>query len=225
MNILITGCSRGIGRGFLEHYLAKSEVKKVFAVTTNPNAVEKLATHPKLVLIPVSVSTEDAPKKLQESLSGQSIDLLINCAGTYPEEAKTFADLKVKSFEEGMHVNTYSVLFTLQGCLPALRRAKNPKVASMTSLMGSIADNTSGGSYAYRVSKTALNMLNKCFSIEHPEFTSVVFHPGWVKTDIGGDNAPTTIDESVNGMVKKISELKSGDNGKFFDFEGDSVEW
>lgn len=225
MNILITGCSRGIGRGLLEAYLARKDVTKVFAVTTNSDAMKAIQNNPKLKVIPVSVSEERSVGQLKEALGETSLELLINCAGVYPEEGKSFAELKVASFQEGIEVNTYSVLFTLQGALAALKKAKQPKVVSMTSLMGSIADNTGGGSYAYRMSKTALNMLNKCFSIEFKNFIAVVFHPGWVKTDMGGKNAPTSIAESVTGIMNKIDALKSTDTGKFFDYEGDEVAW
>jgi NAD(P)-dependent dehydrogenase (short-subunit alcohol dehydrogenase family) len=227
MNILITGCSRGIGRGFLEKYLAQKEVTKVFAVTTNADSLKSLekTSGSKLQILPISVSDPSAVGKLKEALHLTHLDLLINCAGTYPEDGGGFEKLTTKVMDEGMHVNTYSVMYTLQGSIDALKRAKAPKIASMTSLMGSIFDNSSGGSVSYRVSKTALNMLNKCFSIEFPKFTSVVFHPGWVKTDMGGDQAPTSIEESVNGMMEKIGQMTNEDNGDFFDFEGDAVEW
>jgi NAD(P)-dependent dehydrogenase (short-subunit alcohol dehydrogenase family) len=227
MNILITGCSRGIGRGFLETYLQRSEVKKVFAVTTHAAGLKALqdSAKGKLQILPFSVSEESTVGQLAEALAAESIDLLINCAGTYPKEPDDFEKIKIGSLEEGMRVNTYSVFFVLQGCLPALQRAKHAKVASLTSLMGSISDNTSGGAYAYRISKAALNMLNKSFANDYPELTSVVFHPGWVKTDMGGANAPTSIEESVKGMVKKIDALKNSDTGGFFDHEGDAVEW
>jgi NAD(P)-dependent dehydrogenase (short-subunit alcohol dehydrogenase family) len=227
MNILITGCSRGIGRGFVEKYLARKEVEKLFAVTTNADSLKGLVASSggRLTVIPLSVSEASSVAKLKEALNGVALDLLVNCAGTYPEDGGGFEKLTAAVMDEGIHVNTYSVMYTLQGALPALKRGKQVKVISMTSLMGSIADNSSGGSVSYRVSKTALNMLNKCFSLEFRNFTSVVFHPGWVQTDMGGNQAPTTIEQSVSGMMQKIDALKPSDNGGFFDFEGDAVEW
>jgi NAD(P)-dependent dehydrogenase (short-subunit alcohol dehydrogenase family) len=227
MNVLVTGCSRGIGRGFVENLLKRNQVASIFAVTTHGEALKALQAESKgrIKILPISVDQEGCVAKLQEALNGVSLDLLINCAGVYPEDGGGFEAISPLPIQEGMRVNVFTAMFTLQGSLSALKRGSHPKVISMTSLMGSITDNTSGGSYAYRMSKTALNMMNKCFSIEYPEFTSVVFHPGWVKTDMGGDEAPTTIQESVLGMLKKIDELKISDSGKFFDFEGDSVPW
>jgi len=207
--------------------LANPQVKKIYAVTTHSESLISLtsASSGKLTLLNISVSDAKTPAMLKEALSNTELDLLINCAGVYPVQKGGFESLTLEHMDQGTHVNTYSVMFTLQGCLEALKRAKHPVIVSMTSLMGSIADNTSGGSYSYRMSKAALNMFNKCFSIEYPKWVSVVFHPGWVKTEMGGDQAPTTIDESVAGMLKKISQLKSSDNGKFFDFEGEVVSW
>ena len=227
MNILITGCSRGIGRGFLEAFLLRKDIQKVFAVTTHAEGLKALhdSSKGKLQILPFSVSEESVVKQLQEALGSETLDLLINCAGTYPKEPDDFEKIKTATLDEGMRINTYSVLYCLQACLPALTRAKHAKVVSMTSLMGSISDNTSGGAYAYRMSKAALNMLNKSFANDYPEIISVVFHPGWVKTDMGGAGAPTSIDESVKGMIKKIDQLQSSDSGGFFDHEGDVVEW
>jgi short-subunit dehydrogenase len=227
MNVLVTGTSRGIGRGFVEKLLARKDVTKVFAVTTHGNTLKSLESESmgRLKVLSISVDQENCVSNLKMALEGVALDLLINCAGTYPEDGGGFEALTPAPIEEGMRVNVFTAMFTLQGAIDALKRARNARVVSMTSLMGSIADNSSGGSYAYRMSKAALNMMNKCFSIEYPEFTSVVFHPGWVKTDMGGDAAPTTIEESVTGMLSRIDSLKKADSGKFFDFEGDQLPW
>ena len=75
------------------------------------------------------------------------------------------------------------------------------------------------------MSKAALNMFNKCFSVEFPDLIAVVFHPGWVKTDMGGSQAPTTVTESAAGMIRVMKGLNPNDTGKFFDFEGDEIPW
>ena len=91
--------------------------------------------------------------------------------------------------------------------------------------MGSIADNEGGGSYAYRMSKTALNMFAKSFSRDYPSITTLVIHPGWVKTDMGGENAPTTATESAAGILKVIQDATPAKSGHFYDFEGDELPW
>lgn len=91
--------------------------------------------------------------------------------------------------------------------------------------MGSVADNDSGGALAYRSSKSALNMIVKCLSVDYPQVTSIVVHPGWVKTDMGGAKAPTEIKDSVKGIWEVQSQLKKSDSGKFFDFKGRQLPW
>ena len=95
----------------------------------------------------------------------------------------------------------------------------------MTSMMGSIADNTSGGSYAYRASKAALNMINKSLSVDNSWLTTVVVHPGWVKTDMGGAGAPVEPRASALGIWKLVRGLKMKDSGHFFDFHGKELPW
>ena len=227
MNILITGSSRGIGRGFLEAYLKQKEVDKVWAVTTHVDALpDLLAKYPdKLIPIHARVSEPNECEKIKSALGNETLDLLINNAGVSPDESDVFSEIKVATLQEAVSVNTYAAFFTTQACLPALQKAINPKVISISSLMGSIADNTSGGSYSYRMSKAALNMFTKSFSVDHPKITAVVLHPGWVRTDMGGSGAPTTIEQSVEGMMSLIQNLKVAQSGKFYDFEGDELDW
>ena len=227
MNVLITGCSRGIGFGLLEHYLQDSKVTRVWAVTTSADRLKALGAQydGKLKVVSAQVSEESSKKTLAAALGTEPLDLLINCAGTYPEEPGYFEQIGWNFFTEGFQVNVGTAVFTTQACLPSLLRAKSAKVISITSLMGSIADTTSGGSYAYRMSKAALNMFNKTFSNDYPALTAVVLHPGWVKTDMGGSSAPTEVAESVAGMTRVIAALKLDQTGRFYDFEGDEIPW
>jgi NAD(P)-dependent dehydrogenase (short-subunit alcohol dehydrogenase family) len=232
MNILITGASRGIGREMVEQFLKQDSKNRVIALSMNADKLMDLHREygNRLIAAPISVSEETAKaeiKKLFESgeLKGEGLDLLINNAGTYPKEPDDFERVSIDLLQQGFEVNTYAAFRTTQACLPYLKKSKNPVVASITSLMGSISDNTSGGSYAYRMSKAALNMFNKSFSVDHPEITAIVFHPGWVQTEMGGSSAPTTVAESASGMLKVLKGLKKSDSGKFFDYEGDPIAW
>jgi NAD(P)-dependent dehydrogenase (short-subunit alcohol dehydrogenase family) len=91
--------------------------------------------------------------------------------------------------------------------------------------MGSIAENSGGGCYSYRMSKTALNMFCRSFSIDYPKIISIALHPGWVKTDMGGSNAITTIEESAIGLAKIMLDAKRKSSGGFFDFEENELPW
>ena len=109
--------------------------------------------------------------------------------------------------------------------LPHLRQSAQPKLIHITSLMGSIADNESGGYYGYRMSKAALNMFNKSFAIDYPEVISLVVHPGWVKTDMGGPQAPLPPEIAVRGILSVVNRATTKQTGKFFDYEGNELPW
>lgn len=212
LTVVITGGSRGIGRGFVEHYL--KEGHRVYVRTQHPKPIQELqSSYPQQLFL------------FQDLAPTAAVDVLINNAGVLINESDTFSALQYSDIETSMRVNVGLALETTQRLLPQLKQAAQPKAIFITSLMGSIGDNQSGGYYAYRISKAALNMMVKSLSIDEPKVISVPIHPGWVKTDMGGEMAPTTIQQSVRGMARVIAELKSKDSGKFFDFEGDVLPW
>ncbi len=227
MNIFITGASRGIGREFVEQFLKKPNVDKIWITSSNTDRLQDLvnANPQKVNLISTCVSKPEAKTAIAQALQNETIDLLINNAGTYYDEPDQFAEVNLENVLKSFEVNTLSPMRVCQALIPNLKKSKNPKVVQVTSLMGSIDDNTSGGSYGYRISKAALNMFNKSFSIDFPFLTSIVVHPGWVKTDMGGDEAPIEKSTSVKGLIKVIDELTPEKTGKFFDFEGDELPW
>jgi len=221
MRVLITGASRGIGAEFVRALLAKGH--EIHAVSRNPAPLAELAKeNKKLHLHEIDLENVAGPDRLCREMKGEKIDLLINNAGMYAG-ADELAKMKFEDVRLSFEVNTILPMRVCQALLGCL--AKEAKVAQITSLMGSIDDNGSGGAYAYRMSKAALNMFNKCFAIEYPGLTSIVLHPGWVQTDMGGKAAPTTPTESVAGMLKVIEKVKTSDSGKFYDFEGEELPW
>ncbi len=123
--------------------------------------------------------------------------------------------------------NALGALRLTEALLPHLRRGQTRKVMQITSLMGSVTDNTSGGSYGYRASKAALNMLNRSLSVDLAAegFTCAVLHPGWVQTSMGGSAAPTPVRESVAGLVRLIDGLGPDSSGGFFDFTWQALPW
>jgi NAD(P)-dependent dehydrogenase (short-subunit alcohol dehydrogenase family) len=111
--------------------------------------------------------------------------------------------------------------------LPHLLRSEVRKVAHISSGMGSIGDNTSGGAYSYRMSKAALNMASRSMAVDLRDrrVISVVFNPGWVQTDMGGRSAPVPVDQSVHALVALIDGLVASDSGDFLDWRGKRYEW
>lgn len=228
MNILLTGASRGIGLEFARQLVMSGH--QVLATARHPDEARELrelerssseaAGGGSLRVLALDVESEDAPATLAAEVEKLGVlDWLINNAGIYPEGEST-AD-----FEKGFRVNAIAPYQITRALLPALRRAQAPKALFLTSMMGSITDNTSGGSVAYRASKTALNMMVRCLTIAEPWLMTALLHPGWVKTRMGGPDALISTAESVEGLLRVIEGWKPEDSGRFVDYEGDALPW
>ena len=176
-----------------------------------------------ITLHELDVADETEIAALVRALQGQPIDLLINNAGVGGNDEATDPDPWLEVFR----VNSIAPVRVLEALLPNLQRSKDPRVLNLTSLMGSIADNSSGGSYAYRSSKAALNAAMKSLAIDlKPRgITIAVMHPGWVKTDMGGPGAPVTPKASAEGLRRVIAALKPSDSGAFLNYDGAKLPW
>lgn len=218
--VFITGANRGIGLQFVK--MLKGEVQHIYAAarTLSPELESLLSDSVEFVKLDLT-SSEDIKKLAQ--LKTEKIDWLINNAGIFKNSE--FSKLSEKEILESVQTNAVAPLLVFQQLLPLLKKSPRPIVANITSLMGSIKDNSGGSYYAYRMSKAALNMANKSMSIDFPTVTSVVLHPGWVQTDMGGPNAKITKEESVTGLLKVIRGLKSTDSGSFINYNGESLPW
>lgn len=220
MNILITGTSRGIGFGLVAAALAEGHT--VYAVARNTEPLKKLKQEfaEKLILLQIDVSQPGGIESLvNETSKAGLIDVLINNAGTMAK-GESAAELA-----ESFWVNATVPFLLTKALMPLLLKSRSPRVAQISTMMASIADNTSGGYYAYRSSKTALNMLTRSLSIDFPNIRFALIHPGWVKTDMGGANAPTDVAESVRGIWKVISEMTPENSGQFVNFKGQILPW
>lgn len=222
-HVVITGGSRGIGLGLTHIALEAGHHVAVFS--RHPKESKELKklqeTYPeRLEIHSFDVSSESAGTEIKKALQHwQKIDLLFNNAGTYKKEDDQ------KNFVESFKVNSIAPYLIYQSLLPLLKKSSSPKVINTSSLMGSITENTSGASHVYRSSKSALNMIVKGLSLEHPEVTSVVIHPGWVKTEMGGENAPVEVKDSAAGIWKLQQGLKKSDSGRFFNYNGKELPW
>jgi NAD(P)-dependent dehydrogenase (short-subunit alcohol dehydrogenase family) len=222
MNVLITGTSRGIGLELCRQGLVKGH--QILAVARHPESSKELSEmqrqNPSLRTLAVELTNPEAPAKITSALrEWNSLDLLINNAGILTQGETT------EDFLRSFHVNSIVPFLVTKAALPFLKNSRHPKAIHITSQMGSIADNKSGGYYAYRSSKSALNMINKSLSIDHDWLCSVVMHPGWVQTDMGGAGAPTSPEESASGLWRVIEGLRKEDSGAFFNFKGDRLTW
>ncbi len=222
MNILITGTSRGIGFALTQKAL--SEGASVIAVARNPSASEDLVKgkyeyKERLKIIQADLTDPRALASIKSKVESlPHLDVLINNAGVYKE------DTSIADFQESFLINSTMPFFLTKELSPKLRLAQNPLSLQITSMMGSIQD-TGGGSYSYRASKAALNMLFKNLSVDEKWLTSILVHPGWVQTRMGGENAPLTTTESVAGIWKIIQSANKGMSGKYVDHSGKSLNW
>jgi NAD(P)-dependent dehydrogenase (short-subunit alcohol dehydrogenase family) len=228
---LITGASRGIGLEFCRQYAADGW--RVLACSRYPvksNALARLAAqYPGLIEIhALDVADLAQIDRLAQVLTNESIDLLINDAGIYPDsDNKGFGHTDYAEWIQAFRVNTMAPLKMAEAFAAQIARSEHKIIVTITSKMGSIADNRGGGSYLYRSSKAGVNMVVKNLSIDlRPAgINAVVFHPGWVKTDMGGPNAMISPEQSVSGMRQVIGRLTLADSGKFFGYDGQLIPW
>src|SRR5262245_39652977 len=223
--VLITGASRGIGLEFVRQYAADGW--RVHAACRNPGKAAALKDIKGDVRVhALDVTDEGQIAALAKSLAGEPIDILINNAGIYGTR-DSFGKTDVDGWMSTLRTNTIAPVRVAEAFVGHLERGQRKLIVNITSRMGSIAENTSGASYAYRSSKAALNMAAKSLSIDlrGRGITVVVFHPGWVQTDMGGSGAPVKPADSVNGMREKIASLTAADTGGFFNFSGQPIAW
>ena len=229
-NVLITGANRGLGLEFCRQYLTAGW--HVIAACRDPeNATEltKLAgQHADLQIETLDVADFSQIDALSARLAEQHIDLLLNNAGIYGDkQGQGFGHLDYSAWNTTLAVNTLAPVKIAEAFLPQLQRADKPLIAVVSSLMGSMTDNTSGGSLLYRSSKAGLNAVMKSLSIDlrSRSIGVLILHPGWVRTDMGGKNALIDVKESVTGMRQRIDAFTLDQSGCFVRYDGVIAPW
>jgi NAD(P)-dependent dehydrogenase (short-subunit alcohol dehydrogenase family) len=237
--VLVTGANRGIGLEFARQLAARGD--RVFATARDVNRatdLQKLAKQHgdgRVTIIPLDVDSADSIRAADDAVRKETdaLDLLINNAGVYAarvtaggEPAEKLGELNFDDALKVLRTNAVAPLMLTQALLPLLKRGEDPKVVSITSGYGSVADNT-GFPYYYGASKAALNMFMRSFAADAAArgIVTIVMSPGWVQTDMGGKSAPITPEQSVAGMLKVIDGLTTADNSTFKDWRGKEVAW
>ena len=154
------------------------------------------------------------------------LHLLINNAGIFPRVGK-IDEIDFDDYNRTLAVNTVGPVRVTRALLPNLRESKLKMIAGLSSNLGSIAENERGNFYGYRESKAGLNTFTRSLAAEFgPQgFICIVLNPGWVRTDMGGQNAPLAVDESGAGLFRVIEGLKPADNGTFWTHAGEQMDW
>jgi NAD(P)-dependent dehydrogenase (short-subunit alcohol dehydrogenase family) len=230
--ILITGAGRGLGLEFTRQWLERGH--HLFALARRPEASDGLAAlarahEGRLHLAPCDVADDRSVERARESVGAKwdALEVILNNAGTYGPREEPLEEVDFDEIRRVHEVNTLGPMRITRAFLPLLRGGSEPRLVHLTSLMGSVADNGSGGSWAYRLSKTALNMAsrNMAIQLEGEGIPSVVIHPGWVRTEMGGAAAPLSALESVRSMIETIGGLSMEQSGAFLDRDGQPVPW
>lgn len=226
MRVMVTGANRGIGLEFVQQYAA--EGWEVEACCRHPDQASELkAVQGDVRVYALDLSKEPEINAFRHKLGGRSLDVLIHNAGVYGRRDCRFGQVDFDDWKRTMWVNCMAPLALSEVLLNSMSTTKGARLVAITSKMGSIADNTSGGSYVYRSSKAALNMVMRSMAhdLAGQNVSVAVIHPGWVRTDMGGSNGLIDPGESVAGMRGVIEKLAPENTGQFFNYDGRVIPW
>lgn len=222
-SVVVTGANRGIGLAFCQHYKARGDTV-IGVCRSSSEALDGVA---EIVVESIDIGDEGDCQTLSDRLSETKIDLLINNAGVNagmsPQE--TLDDLDFESVAEQFRINALATLRVTKGLLRAM--SDGGKVAIISSRIGSVGDNDSGGRYGYRMSKAALNAAGKSLAIDlKPRGIAVaILHPGYVRTDMTGGTGKYTPEEAVKGLAARIDGLNLSNSGAFWHANGEVLPW
>jgi NAD(P)-dependent dehydrogenase (short-subunit alcohol dehydrogenase family) len=227
--VLITGANRGLGLEFCRQYAEQGW--HVIACSRDPDDafdLNNLAAHHNIQLETLDVSKFEQIDALSRKLADMPIDVLINNAGIYADHRSDgLGHLDYQAWTNSLLINTQAPVKMAEAFLPQIKKSDKKLIVNISSLMGSIADNDSGGSIFYRSSKAALNAAMKSLSIELKDqlVGVLIFHPGWVKTDMGGPNALINVEQSITGMRSLIESFSLNQSGSFIKYDGTPMPW
>ena len=251
-SILITGANRGLGLEFCRQY--GEHGWRVFACCRHTETTDEPEGFPTflhgrrhwrqaegviglqemakqwnhLTIHQLNVADFEQIDHLAEELKSEPLDILLSNAGVYGDKKEhEFGELDYATWQETLRINTLAPVKLSEAFLPHLLKSSQPLIVALTSLMGSMEDNRSGGSLFYRSSKAGLNAVMKSLSIDllTQKIGVLILHPGWVKTDMGGVRAPLLPYESIEGMRKVIADFSLDKSGQFFDYKGELQPW
>lgn len=231
--ILITGANRGIGLALTRELLAQGH--SVIAAARNPeggralNALE-LKYGALFYSLKMDVNSDESVVGAAELLAKEvpAIDVLVNNAAVFPENGnESINDLNLQLFRDAFETNVVGVVRVTRAFIPMLEKGKKPRVVNISSGAGSVASKNDHGYYVYSASKAALNMVTRAMASElrGNDICMVALTPGWVKTDMGGPNAPLTAEESARAIAKTITELTMKQTSQFIERNGAEVSY
>ncbi|EZA53164.1 C-factor [Ooceraea biroi] len=245
-SILVTGCNRGLGLGLVKRLTKLPTPPDIFATCRDANKATELRAlaekSSNVHIIEIDLTDTDSYNQIVDVVSKEvkdtGLNVLFNNAGISSKFTR-LGLVKKKQITDAFLINTVAPIMLTKALLPLLKTAakntedktglsvKRAAVINMTSILGSIAENTEGGFYPYRCSKAALNAATKSMSIDLRADGILVacLHPGWVRTDLGGSNAPMEVDTSVRHILDTLDSLTEEHNGRFLQYDGKLLPW
>lgn len=226
--VLITGANRGLGLEFVKQY-AEAGWQAIACCRWPDEARELQAlaerSGDQVEIHQLDVADFEEIDALALILQGKPIDLLINNAGVYPQS--NFGEVNYEAWAETFHINSMAPMKLAEAFVSHVAASNLKKIVTISSKMGSLDDNTSGGNYIYRSTKTAVNMVMRSLAIDLKPMgiASSILHPGWVRTDMGGPDGLIDAPESVAGMRRVIEALTLENSGRFIAYDGQVVPW
>jgi NAD(P)-dependent dehydrogenase (short-subunit alcohol dehydrogenase family) len=228
-SVLITGSSGGIGSALAEEFARAGW--NVFATARNakqPELSELARKWENLSVLPLDVDQERTISEAAKRLADGSLDVLINNAATFPGDGQEpFETVEPEWFNQAFDTNVVGVARVTKAFLPHLRRSVHARVVNISSRAGSISEKEDFLYYPYSVSKAALNMLTRALAAEYRKEKIIVtaISPGWVKTRMGGPEAPLSPRQSAQSLCKTITSLTMAQSGRFFGRDGEPYAW
>ncbi len=229
-SILITGANRGLGLAFVKQYAAAGW--RVYAACRAPDDADTLnavaaTTGGQVSVHGLDIGDGGSVAALAAILGYEPLDVLLNNAGIYLGKQQGFGETDYDEWQETLRINTLAPLRMVEALIDNVTVSERKQIVCISSKLGSQTENTSGGAYAYRASKAALNAVVRSLTVDLKDrgVTAVVFHPGWVSTDMGGDSAPVTPETSVHGLREAIEGLSLADSGRFLNYDGTEIPW
>ena len=221
---VVTGASRGIGSEFVVRLLDAGWC--VYAGYRSDMHRLELIQNKNLICHQLDVTDNDSINDFVKGIDG-NVDLLINNAGVPDGRWRNLKEIDDEWMLEVLNINSVGPVRMVKALYDKMSHDSMTTVAMISSLMGSIDDCHSGRSYAYRASKTALNMLSVAMKKEAVEdnISFLILHPGWVKTRMGGEHAPVELTDSVQGMLDLINSHDIENSGRFVQYDGVDLPW
>lgn len=235
--VLVTGAARGLGLEFVRQYCADGW--RIHACARDPQAAElaRLAAssgglvtmHRLDVVDPASIAA------LASELAGAKIDVLLNNAGTMGAQSfakggttiQRFGQSDYADWEQMFRINTLGPMRMAEAFVEHVAASERKVIATLTSIVGSIANNNFGGLYAYRSTKAAANSVMRSMGLDLARrgIVAVPIHPGWARTEMGGPNAPVDPVDAVRGVRAVIDGLTKEKAARFWQFDGAEAAW